>query len=94
MPDYCSINQYFCVTQYVSNLMSIFDPNSTPVCLLELCHLCQRIITDVCMCHKSNDRRLQTFYMENDHKLNKSLRISLNCTRETCSANYHIERPI
>ena len=38
MPDYCSINQYFCVTQYVSDLMSIFYPNSTPVCLLELCH--------------------------------------------------------
>ena len=47
MPDYCSINHYFCVTQYVSNLMSIFDPISTPVCLLELCHLCRRIITDV-----------------------------------------------
>jgi len=26
--------------------MSIFDPKSAPVCLLELCHLCQRIITD------------------------------------------------
>ena len=30
MPDYCSINQYFCETQYVSDLM-IFDPNSIPV---------------------------------------------------------------
>ena len=25
----------------------IFDPNSTPVCLLELCHLCRRISTDM-----------------------------------------------
>ena len=57
MADYCSINQYFCVTQYVSDLMSIFDSNITPVCLLELYHLCQRIITDVCMHHESTDRR-------------------------------------
>jgi len=49
MQDYFSINQYFCVTQYVSDLMSIFDPNSTPVCLLELCHLCRRIMTDMRM---------------------------------------------
>ena len=47
MPGYCSINLYFCVSQYVSDLMSIFDPNSTPVCLLELCHLCRRIMTDM-----------------------------------------------
>ena len=68
MPDYCSINQYLCVTQYVSNLMSIFDPNSTPVCLLELYHLCRRIITDMRMRHESTARRWRMFYTENDHK--------------------------
>jgi len=36
----------------ISDLMSIFDPNSTPVCLLELYHLCRRIITDVRMRHE------------------------------------------
>jgi len=68
MPEYWSINQYFCVTQYVSDLMSIFDPNSTPVCLLELCYLCQRIITDVRMRQESAARRQRTFYTENYHK--------------------------
>jgi len=52
MPDVCSINQYFCVTQYVSDLMSIFDPNNTQVCLLELWHLWRCIITDVRMRHE------------------------------------------
>ena len=65
MPDYCSINQYFCITQYVSDLMSIFDPNSIPVCLLELCHICRLIITDVRMRHEPTARRC---YTENDHK--------------------------
>ena len=41
MQDYCSINQYFWIRQYVSDLMSIFDSNSTPVCLLEWYHLCR-----------------------------------------------------
>jgi len=65
MLDYCSINQYFCVSQYVSNVMSILDPNSTPVCLLQLCHLCRRIITDVRMRHEATARRC---YTENAHK--------------------------
>ena len=65
MPDYCSINQYFCVTQYVSDLMSIFDPNSTLVCLLELSNLCRLIITDVRMRHESVAGRWRTFYTEN-----------------------------
>ena len=56
---------YFCVSQYVFNLMSIFDPNSTPVCLLELCHLYRRIITDVRMRHEPTARRC---YTENDPK--------------------------
>jgi len=60
MLDYCSINQYFCVTQYVSNLMSIFDPNSKLVCLLELCQLCRRIITEVRMRHEPTARRCYT----------------------------------
>jgi len=55
--DYCSINKYFCVTQYVSDLMSIFDQNSTPVCLLELCHLCRRIITGMRMRRESTARQ-------------------------------------
>ena len=54
MPDYWSINQCFGVTQY--DLMSILDPNSKPICLLELCHLCQCSITDVHMCHESTAR--------------------------------------
>ena len=49
MPD-CSINQCFCVTQCVSDLMSIFDPNSTPVCLLELCHLYAGTLSLTCAC--------------------------------------------
>jgi len=59
MPDYCSINQYFGVTHtiYVSDLMIIFDPNSTPVCLLELCHLCRRTITEMRTRQESAARR-------------------------------------
>jgi len=34
MPGYCSINRWVCVRYCVSDLMSIFDPNSTPVSLL------------------------------------------------------------
>ena len=51
-----SINTF--VYHSISNLMSIFDPNNTPICLLELCqpNLCRLIISNVHMHHEPTAR--------------------------------------